>query len=434
MIGTAKLASALLGTNTYASGFTVTPTGPASLQVVYAPGEIYSLASIDALAFSTLPADTTHSILKQGILLDGGTLNCPAPGTTGQSINYLVQATYQDSDSTPVLLPYYNSANPALPYSGQGNNGLTQNTVRKGVAVVAVKAGASAITGTQVTPSPDAGYIGLYVVTVAFGQTTITSGNIAIATNAPLINSTLHGLSPTFSVSPTIPPATLSQHAMQLGQATGRVLNVRTIATTGAYIPTAGTQFVYGRIVSGGAAGGGAVSTATGNTAAGTGGSAGGMAEFYFAVASVTGQTITIGGGGAGASGAAGANGGASSIGALIFVPGGTGGAVGTNAAPPWVIGETGNSTTPSGGNISNVPGQSGSGSSSQTTGAVISGRGGSSQFGTGGNSRGNTRGNGIAGVGFGAGGGGAVELSAGVGGLSGGAGTSGVCVIWELA
>lgn len=218
MIGVAKLASALLGTSTYATGFAVTPTGPASLQVIYAPGEIYSLSSIDALAFSTLPADTTHSILKQGILLDGGTLSCPAPGTTGQSINYLLQVTYQDVDSTPVLLPYYNSANPAMPYSGAGNNGLTQNTVRKGAAVVSVKAGASAVSGSQVTPSPDVGYIGLYVITVAFGQTTITSGNITLAANAPLINSTLHGLSPVFSSPLAVAPATSSQHAINAGQ------------------------------------------------------------------------------------------------------------------------------------------------------------------------------------------------------------------------
>ncbi|WP_143038296.1 hypothetical protein [Pseudomonas saponiphila] len=189
MIGNAKLAAAMLGTSTIANGFAVTPTGPASLQIVVAPGEIYSLTNIDSLAFSTLPADTTHSILKQGILLDGVTLSCPAPTTTGQSINYLVQVTYQDQDTTPVLLPYYNSANPALPYSGMGNNGLTQNTSRKGVAIVQVKAGASAATGSQTTPAPDSGYVGLYVATVAFGQTTITSGNITQYSGAPLLPS-----------------------------------------------------------------------------------------------------------------------------------------------------------------------------------------------------------------------------------------------------
>ncbi|MFV3014717.1 hypothetical protein ACM9HO_03195 [Pseudomonas sp. KHB2.9] len=189
MIGSAKLAAAVLGTSTIANGFAVTPTGPASLLVAVAPGEIYALTNIDSLAFSTLPADTTHSILKQGIMLDGVTLSCPAPTTTGQSINYLVQVTYQDQDSTPVLLPYYNSANPALPYSGMGNNGVAQNTARKGVAIVQVKAGASAATGSQNTPSPDSGYVGLYVVTVANGQTKITSTSIKQYSGAPLLNS-----------------------------------------------------------------------------------------------------------------------------------------------------------------------------------------------------------------------------------------------------
>jgi hypothetical protein len=189
MIGLAKLSSAMFGASTMANGFAVTPTGPASLQVLIAPGEIYSLTGIDATAYSSLAADTTHFIMKQGILLDGLTLNCPAPGTTGQSINYLIEATYQDLDANPALLPYYNSANPALPFSGMGNNGLTQNTSRKGAAVVQVKAGASAATGSQTTPAPDAGYVGLYVVTVAFGQTAITSTSISQYASAPLLPS-----------------------------------------------------------------------------------------------------------------------------------------------------------------------------------------------------------------------------------------------------
>jgi hypothetical protein len=187
MVGLAKLSAAVLGTSAIANGFAVTPTGPASLQVLVAPGEIYSPTAIDATAYSSLGADTTHSIMKQGILLDGLTLNCAAPGTTGQSINYLIEATYQDLDANPVLLPYYNSANPALPFSGMGNNGLTQNTSRKGAAVVQVKAGASATTGSQVTPAPDAGFSGLYVVTVAYGQTTITSASISQYVGAPLL-------------------------------------------------------------------------------------------------------------------------------------------------------------------------------------------------------------------------------------------------------
>jgi len=228
--------------------------------------------------------------------------------------------------------------------------------------------------------------------------------------------------------------ASKSMHAMQLGQAVGRVLNIRLITATTVYTPTPGTVNCYGKIVSGGGAGGGAPSTATGNTAAGLGGSAGGISEFYFPVATIAGQTITIGGGGTGVANSAGNNGGTSSIGAVISVPGGQGGSAGANTAPPWTLGESGNSATPTGGNIVNSPGPSG-GSSSSTSTYILSGRGGSCPgFGAGGNARGNIRGNGTAGTGYGSGGSGAVEQSAGAGGFSGGAGTAGVCIIWELA
>lgn len=191
MVALSKLSAATLGTGTVANGFAVVPTGPASLQVVAAPGEIYSLQNIDGTAYSSIAADTTHQIVKQGILLDSTTLSCPAPTTSGQSIAYLVQVAYQDLDANPVVLPYYNASNPSQAYSGPANNGVAQNTSRRGVAVLQVKAGASATTGSQVTPAPDVGYIGLYVVTVAFGQTTITSGNIVQYSGAPLMPSGL---------------------------------------------------------------------------------------------------------------------------------------------------------------------------------------------------------------------------------------------------
>lgn len=490
MIGLAKLSSAVLGTSTMANGFAVTPTGPASLQVVCAPGEIYSLTSIDALAYSTLPADTTHSIMKQGILLDGVTLSCPAPGTTGQSINYLVQVTYQDSDSTPVLLPYYNSANPALPYSGMGNNGLTQNTNRKGIAVVAVKAGASAVTGSQVTPAPDAGYIGLYVVTVAFGQTTITGASIAQYSGAPMLPSGLlqavqngatagaidigtanayaanftpaitaltdrmmlcikatnaNTTASTFTPAPgviapspivggahaalqggevvasgdlwlqwnssigagswvlvdstgggqQIAPATKSQHAIQLGQATGRLLrttiyrnNGGTLQSSvdGAAFANVGSTFVAhtsaifaeGEVLGGGASGANAAATGAGQISAGPGGGAGGWSYKRAAIASFNGATIVVGAGGTSSANQAG---GTSAIGALISATGGlavvTGPAATATGIPFGIsIGGTG-----SGGDI-NADG--GVGDFSLYTTTPQSGTGGSSRYGAG--------------------------------------------------
>lgn len=189
MIGLAKLAAAMLGTSTMLNGLACTPTAPAGLTVDVAPGEIYSLQSIDGTAYSSIAADTTHQIVKQGISLDTVNLSCPAPGTAGQSINYLVQIAYTDTDADAVVLPYYNASNPTQAYSGPNNAGTTNNTVRKGVCTVAVKAGIAATTGTQITPAPDAGYVGAWVVTVANGQATIADGNITRYGGAPFIPS-----------------------------------------------------------------------------------------------------------------------------------------------------------------------------------------------------------------------------------------------------
>jgi hypothetical protein len=186
-----KLSGALIGTQTVANGLACTANSPAALNVVVGPGELYSLQNLDGTAYSSLPADTTHQIVKQGILMDAVTLSCPAPVTAGFSINYLIEASYQDVDTTSVALPYYNATNPTQAYSGPNNTGVSQATQRKGTVVLTAKAGIAATTGTQTTPAPDAGYVGLYVVTVANGQATITSTSISTAPNAPFIPSLL---------------------------------------------------------------------------------------------------------------------------------------------------------------------------------------------------------------------------------------------------
>ncbi|MFX3547717.1 hypothetical protein V8918_03010 [Ralstonia mannitolilytica] len=191
MLAVAKLAAAMLGTSTVVNGLACVPTSPASLQVNVNPGEMYSLVNVDATAYSSVAADTTHSILKQGISLDAVTLSCPAPATGGQSINYLIQAAYQDTDTDNVALPYYNASNPSQAWSGPANSGTPQSTTRKGAISISAKAGTAATTGSQTTPAPDSGYTGLWVVTVANGQSTITASNITQATNAPILPSDL---------------------------------------------------------------------------------------------------------------------------------------------------------------------------------------------------------------------------------------------------
>lgn len=189
MIGLAKLAAAVMGTATYVRGLACTANSPASMLISVSAGEIYSLQNVDGTAYSSLAADTTHSVLKQGIVMDSTSFTLTAPGTSGYSINYLIQATYTDTDSGATVLPYYNASNPSVAWSGPNNSGTAQNTVRSGVCTLSLKAGVAATTGTQVTPSPDAGYTGLYVITVAQGATTVTNSNINVFANAPFLPS-----------------------------------------------------------------------------------------------------------------------------------------------------------------------------------------------------------------------------------------------------
>ncbi len=181
------LMQGVLGTSTLVDAITCIPMVPASLVIQVTAGSIYFQEAVDATGYSTLAADTTHQLVKQGLLLDTQQFTQVPPGTGGFAQNNLVQAIYQDTDDTPIVRPYYNSANPAVALSGPGGAGTPDNTFRRGQCVVTVKAGTPATSGSQVTPSPDAGYVGLFVVTVANGATTLTSGNIAQLTTAPFL-------------------------------------------------------------------------------------------------------------------------------------------------------------------------------------------------------------------------------------------------------
>ncbi len=196
MTSIAKVCAALFGTNGTVNGLACTPTSPATMTVQIGAGEIYQIEPLEATTCGTLPANTTNTILKQGIQLGTFTTGTFAtPGTSGQSINYLIEAQYQDSDisldpttgTSPVVLQFYNSTNPATPWSGPNNSGSTSNTFRDGVIAYTIKPGVAATTGSQVTPSPDTGWIGLWVVTVPFGAATLTSANIAQYTGSPIL-------------------------------------------------------------------------------------------------------------------------------------------------------------------------------------------------------------------------------------------------------
>lgn len=335
------LAQATIGNVTTFDGLACTQQTVPNMTVQVGPGAAFSLQVVDALSFGSLGSDSSP-LVKFGVNLGSTTLSTPAPGTTGQSINYLIEASYQESDATSVVLPYYNSSNPAVPYSGPANAGTPQNTQRLQTVSLQAKAGTPATTGTQTTPAADVGYTGLYVVTVAFGATSVVNANISTYASAPFIPTKL----------PYVRGNNIAVYQIIGG--------VQKVSINGAAFTTTGAT-TFGPIIGSAeveiwGAGGGA-----GGTGAGTGviGGSGGGGEYargiFGGLTSAT--TVTCGPAGTAAVGlTAGGNGGATSFGALMTALGGVGG--GANGGPGVAAsGPGGNGGT---GGTFRIPGGSG--------------------------------------------------------------------------
>jgi hypothetical protein len=298
MVALGYLAQAILGSSTIVDGLACSPTAPASLTVTVGPGSITQLSVVDTLAYGSLPADTTDPLVKLGVNLAAASFTLAAPATTGQSINYLIQAALLESDTDPVVLPYYNAANPAQPYSGPSNSGVAQNTCRIQRVQLQFKSGAAANSGSQATPPIDNGWVGLYVITVSYGQTAIGPTSIAQLPTAPFLTWKLPALRPGFAS------------------------GVQTFLNNGIFTVPAGVSQVEVEVW-----GGGSGSYASFNNIPSGGGSGGGYARKRVA-GLVAGQAIsvTIGsGGGAGyyASGTPPAAGQTSSFGPYVSASGG---------------------------------------------------------------------------------------------------------------
>lgn len=247
-------------------------------------------------------------------------------------------------------------------------------------------------------------------------------------------------------------PATASGHALQLGQATGRVLrasvympiagvasvsvNGGAFTTTGAttFTSLSGTNAIYGKSQAAGGGGGGTAATSTGQVAAAVGGTAGSYGEVW-ATSGFSGG-IPIASGLPGTAGAAGNNaggaGGSSSIGSLLSCPGGPGGGGGpANAAGNVSVVDTAPSAAPTGANMLAVRGAGGGFIFLLSSGQFIGSRGGASFSGPGPQMQNN--GSGPAAVNPGAGGSGA-NAGASSAAFAGGVGGAGYNIILEYA
>jgi hypothetical protein len=391
MVGIAALTAAVLGSNVVVDGLVCSPSSPPSLTVNIGPGSITQLTAVDASVYGSLAADVADQIVKTGINLQATGFTLAAPANSGQSINYLIEAAFSETDTDAVVLPYVNAANPAQAYSGPGNSGAAQNTQRIQRVQLQVKAGAAGSNGAQATPAVDEGWVGLYVITVNYGQTAITGASIATLPGAPFLAYKLPALRPGFA-------------------------NMQVFTSSGWFTVPNGVSVVRASVTGGGGSGGYHSTMPSG------GGGAGGQAVGIVS-GLVPGQSIavTVGAGGAAlGSPGTGNSGGTSSFGGYLAATGGAGGNGGTVT------------------NFSNAGGAGGAGSGGQVNfngsqggdAIVVACRGGD------GGGPGNGRAasgpqNGINAPGYGGGGGGGgTSTGANPVGYAGGAGAGGIVIV----
>lgn len=170
-------------------GFPCVPISPPGLSVLVGslqtPDVMYSLQPLDATAYGVLPADTTpqDQQFKQGFSYGQQTFATPAPTTSGNTVVHLVQVAFITKDVNDISRPYFNSVDPTSPIF------LNNYDTRTDTAVASIKLGTQA--PSPVPPTPDPGNVGLYYITVTFGQTSIVTGNISIVPNAPFVSESL---------------------------------------------------------------------------------------------------------------------------------------------------------------------------------------------------------------------------------------------------
>jgi hypothetical protein len=322
MIALGWLAQAVLGTDPVVDGLACIPTSPSSMTVTIGPGMISQFSVIDVLSYGSLPADTTDPLLKIGVNIVSTNFTVTAPTTSGQSTNYLIQATFQESDVNPIVLPYYNAALPSQPYCGPANSAVAQNTLRMQRVELEMKSGAPATSGSQATPPVDNGWTGLYVITVPYGQTSVAAANISTLPSAPFLSWKLPRLRPGFGS------------------------GSQSLTASGSFIVPAGVTQVEVEVWGGGSGSYASTSGVSSGCASG-GGSGGGYARKRI-TGLTPGQSVAVvvgAGGNYGTAGGGATSGGASSFGPYVSATGGSLNGLASAASPQ-------NGATPAGGGV----------------------------------------------------------------------------------
>src|SRR6476646_9560805 len=99
------LMKAVFGSTTVVDGLSCTPSSPPTLAVRVGPGSVTQFLPFETSPYGSLAADTSFFIPKMGCLTDETAFVMSAPLSVGQSINYLIQAAFLESDTGPEVLP-----------------------------------------------------------------------------------------------------------------------------------------------------------------------------------------------------------------------------------------------------------------------------------------------------------------------------------------
>lgn len=135
-------------------------------------GSTFSVGTGSLFISDAVYSGSSQSTVKAAVLATPLSVTMNAPGGAGTSVDYLVQVKFNYlTASVSSALPYFDSANIYIP-SGTLTGEMT----------IGLKTGSAAATGSQVTPSVDAGWSPLYVMTYTYGQ---SAPNVRAASGAP---------------------------------------------------------------------------------------------------------------------------------------------------------------------------------------------------------------------------------------------------------
>ena len=147
----------------------------------------------------TADHNNADPLVKVGINIASWTSPTFTAPSSGNSINVLIEAAFNEPDTTSVVLPYYNASNPAVAYSGPGTRQRAEHPAAQQVLGYRPRSAPRRPPGRRRRQPPIADTSGFTLSRSPVSTTSITSGNIAVVPAAPFIPFTLPQIRPGFA-------------------------------------------------------------------------------------------------------------------------------------------------------------------------------------------------------------------------------------------